>query len=117
MESRNIKNSLEAWAFPVSGAQLRLRLIPAKSELELLFRERKGSNKLVLRVATLNVGSMKGNGRELAEFMQRRRIGVLCVQETRKGSKSRNLGDGCKLIYSSSNSHGRNGVGIILNNE
>ncbi|XP_072384613.1 uncharacterized protein [Diabrotica undecimpunctata] len=61
---------------------------------------------------------MTNKGRELAEVMQRIKIVVLCVQGTCwKGNESRNLGDGCKLIYSSSNSHGRNRVGIILNNE
>ncbi|XP_072376029.1 uncharacterized protein [Diabrotica undecimpunctata] len=59
---------------------------------------------------------MTGKSRELADFMQRRRIGVLFVQQTRwKGNKSRDLEDGCKFIYSISNSYGRNRVGIILN--
>ncbi|XP_072384329.1 uncharacterized protein [Diabrotica undecimpunctata] len=61
---------------------------------------------------------MIGKGRKLVDFMQRRRICVLCMQEIRwKDYKSRDLGDGCKLKYSSSNSHGRDGVGTILNNE
>lgn len=42
-------------------------------------------------------------------------MGVLCVQETRwKGNKSREIGEGCNLIYSGANTQGRNGVGIIL---
>ncbi|XP_072380603.1 uncharacterized protein [Diabrotica undecimpunctata] len=117
MERKNRESNLEARAFLVSDAQLRPRLTRAKSGLGLPLRKRKGPKKLLLRVATLNVGNMSGKGRELTDFMQRK-IGVLCLQETRwKGKKSRDLGDGCTLIYSSSNSHGRNGVGIILNNE
>ncbi|KAE8291438.1 hypothetical protein D5F01_LYC11043 [Larimichthys crocea] len=47
-------------------------------------------------------------------MMQRRKVDILCVQETRwKGSKARSLGAGFKLFY-----HGvdrkRNGVGVIL---
>ena len=41
-----------------------------------------------VRVGTLNEGSMTGRGRELADMMERRKVGVLCVQETRwKGNK------------------------------
>ena len=61
------------------------------------------------------MGSMTGRGREVAEFMERRRVDVLCVQETRwKGNKARELGTGFKLIYSSASKEGRNGIGIVL---
>ena len=69
-------------------------------------------------VATLNVGSMTGRGRELADLMERRKVGVLCVQETRwKGNKARELGGDCKLFYSGADERGRNGVGIVLSKE
>ncbi|XP_051793709.1 uncharacterized protein LOC127530597 [Acanthochromis polyacanthus] len=60
---------------------------------------------------------MTGKGRELVDMMQRRKVDILCVQETRwKGSKARSLGAGFKLFY-----HGvdrkRNGVGVILKEE
>ena len=32
-----------------------------------------------VRVETLNVSSMTGRGRELADLMERREVGVLCV--------------------------------------
>ena len=58
---------------------------------------------------------MNGKGREVADLMARRKIGVLCLQETRwKGNKARDLGEGCKLIYSGANRDSRNGVGILL---
>ncbi|KAK4322781.1 hypothetical protein Pmani_006449 [Petrolisthes manimaculis] len=61
---------------------------------------------------------MTGRGREVADMMERRKIGVLCVQETRwKGSKARELGGGCKLFYSGANGQGRNGVGIVLSKD
>ncbi len=48
------------------------------------------------------------------DFMIRRNIDLLCVQETRwKGSASRDLGSGFKLLYSGGDTT-RNGVGIVL---
>ncbi|KAI5625632.1 hypothetical protein C0J50_14846 [Silurus asotus] len=60
---------------------------------------------------------MTGKGREVADIMERRKVDILCVQETKwKGSKARNVGGGFKLFY-----HGidgkRNGVGVILKEE
>uniref|UniRef100_A0AAR2IVR4 Endonuclease/exonuclease/phosphatase domain-containing protein n=1 Tax=Pygocentrus nattereri TaxID=42514 RepID=A0AAR2IVR4_PYGNA len=77
-------------------------------------RERRKGRSVEVRVGTLNIGTMTGKGRELADMMERRKVDILCVQETRwKGSKARNIGGGFKLFY-----HGverkRNGVGIIL---
>ena len=44
----------------------------------------------ILRIATLNVGSMTGKGRELVDVLNRRRTYIACVQETRlKGSKAK----------------------------
>ena len=80
-------------------------------------REKKTFKSVGLRVGTLNVGTMTGKARELVDMMQRRKVDILCVQETRwKGSKARSLGAGFKLFY-----HGvdgkRNGVGVILKEE
>ena len=48
----------------------------------LLGHERAQVKKLVrVRVGTLNVGTMTGKGMELADLMERRKVGVLCVQE------------------------------------
>ena len=71
-----------------------------------------------VRVGTLNVGAMAGRGRELANLMERGKVRVLCVQETRwKGDKAKELGGGCKLIRSGANKKGRNGVGIVLSKD
>ena len=80
-------------------------------------RKRRDGKKVDLKVGSLNVGTMTGKGREIVDVMERRKIDILCVQETRwKGSKARNLGGGYTLIY-----HGldgqRNGVGVILKEE
>ncbi|KAI5615915.1 hypothetical protein C0J50_8646 [Silurus asotus] len=60
---------------------------------------------------------MTGKGREVADMMERRKVDMLCVQETKwKGSKARNIGGEFKVFY-----HGvdgkRNGVGVILKEE
>ena len=70
-----------------------------------------------MKVGTLNVGTMTGKDRELAEMMVKRKVYILCVQETKwKGNKARNIGDGFKIVY-----HGEdgriNGVGVILSEE
>ena len=53
-----------------------------------------------LRVGTLNVGSMTGKGSEIVDMMDRRKVDILWVQETkRKESKARELGNGYKLYF------------------
>ncbi|KAK3540824.1 hypothetical protein QTP86_002367 [Hemibagrus guttatus] len=60
---------------------------------------------------------MTGKGRELADMMERRKVDILCVQETRrKGSKARSIGAGFKLFYYGVDSK-RNGVGVDLKEE
>ena len=50
-------------------------------------------------------------------MMVKRKVDILCVQETKwKGSKARNIGDGCKLFYHGEDGR-RNGVGVILSEE
>ncbi|KAK3572128.1 hypothetical protein QTP86_022206 [Hemibagrus guttatus] len=49
--------------------------------------------------------------------MERRKVDILCVQETRwKGSKARSIGAGFKLFYYGMDSK-RNGVGVVLKEE
>ncbi|KAK3537219.1 hypothetical protein QTP70_003376 [Hemibagrus guttatus] len=60
---------------------------------------------------------MTGKGRELADMMERRKVDILCVQETRwRGSKARSIGAGFKLFYYGVDSK-RNGVGVVLKEE
>ncbi|KAI5615411.1 hypothetical protein C0J50_10766 [Silurus asotus] len=80
-------------------------------------QEKEQCRRVEVRFGTLNVGTMTGKGREIADMMERRKVDMLCVQETKwKGSKARNIGGGFKLFY-----HGvdgkRNGVGVILKEE
>ncbi|KAK3509028.1 hypothetical protein QTP70_018534, partial [Hemibagrus guttatus] len=80
-------------------------------------REKRKGKSIGLRIGTLNVGTMTGKGRELADVMERRKVDILCVQETRwKGSKARSIGAGFKLFYYGVDSK-RNGVGVVLKEE
>ncbi|KAK3570181.1 hypothetical protein QTP86_015886 [Hemibagrus guttatus] len=80
-------------------------------------REKRKGKSVELRIGTLNVGTMTGKVRELADVMERRKVDILCVQETRwKGSKARSIGAGFKLFYYGVDSK-RNGVGVVLKEE
>ena len=63
---------------------------------------------------------MTGKGLEIAEVCMRRKLDILCVQETRwAGNTSRavrEIGHGYKLFYSGEENKD-NGVGIILSPE
>ena len=79
--------------------------------------ERKKAKKIKLRVATLNVGTMTGKGREVADLLERRGVDILCVQETRwKEERARCIGGRYKMWYCGSGNK-KNGVGIILKKE
>ena len=76
----------------------------------------KGRRSLI-RVGTLNIGTMTGRGRELADMMEQRNVDILCLQETKwKGSKARNIGGGCKLFYKGADGR-KNGIGIMMREE
>ncbi|KAK6739842.1 hypothetical protein RB195_008374 [Necator americanus] len=91
----------EARAYPRSdthcprpGIVANMRGLPA--------RGRSRPKKLILHrqqhpvlLATLNVGTLTGRSRELADSLRKRCVDICCVQETRwKDSKSRELGHG-----------------------
>ena len=70
-----------------------------------------------IRVDTLNIGTMTGRGRELADMMERRNVDRLCLQETKwKGSKARNIEGGCKIFYNGADGR-KNGIGIVVREE
>ena len=76
----------------------------------------KGRRTLV-RVGTLNIGTMTGRGRELADMMKRRNVDILCLQEIKwKRNKARNIGGGCKPFYNGADGR-KNVVGIVVREE
>ena len=71
-----------------------------------------------IRIGSLNVGSMTGRSREVVDVMERRKVDILCVQETRwRGNKAKDIGSGYKLLYSGADERGRSGVGIVCSKE
>jgi hypothetical protein len=78
-------------------------------------RVRKLAEPTRIRLGSWNVGSLTGKLRELVDAAIRRRVNILCVQETKwKGQKAKEVeGTGFKLWYTGTTS-GRNGVGILI---
>ncbi|XP_037776748.1 uncharacterized protein LOC119573609 [Penaeus monodon] len=80
-------------------------------------REKKENETIGLKIGTLNVGSMTARSHELVDLMERRKIRIMCLQETKwKGSKAKELGNGFKLFYIGDDGR-KNGVGIVLDEE
>ena len=80
-------------------------------------REAWKGRRSLIRVSTLKIRTMTGKGRELVNMMERRNVDILCLQETKwKGSKARNVGEGCKIFYNGANER-KNGIGIVLREE
>ena len=74
----------------------------------------------VVKVCTVNVGSLVGRGREVVEMLARRNIDVCCLQEVRyKGAGTRSIGtneEKFKLWYAG-NENKTNGVGIMVKHD
>ncbi|XP_019246529.1 PREDICTED: craniofacial development protein 2-like [Nicotiana attenuata] len=69
-----------------------------------------------LRIGSWNIGTLTGKSIELAKILQKRKVNIACVQETRwAGSKARNA-EGFKLWYSGV-VRGKNGVGILVDRD
>ena len=60
---------------------------------------------------------MIGRGRQLEDMMEQINVDVMCLQETKwKGSKVKNIGDGCEFFYNRADGR-RNGIGIVVREE
>ncbi|KAK6743765.1 hypothetical protein RB195_010827 [Necator americanus] len=72
---------------------------------------------MLVRLGTLNVGTLTDKSPELADNLRKRRVDTCRVQKTRwKDSKSGELGDGYKLTYhGTSNRNGASEYSAILN--
>ena len=65
-----------------------------------------------VRLGSLNVGTMSGKGVEVVAMMERRRLEVLCIQETKwKGDKANTMMGGYKLLHAGGDGRS-NGVGV-----
>ena len=70
-----------------------------------------------VRMGSLNVGTMEEKALEVVEMMKRRKMEVLCVQETKwKGDRARKMAEGYKMLHAGGDGRS-NCVGIIVNVE
>ncbi|XP_021853762.1 uncharacterized protein [Spinacia oleracea] len=71
-----------------------------------------------MRFGTWNIGSLTGRLVEVVEVMRRRRINILCLQETKwVGNKAREIAPWGYKIWYSGKTRGRNGVGILIDRD
>jgi exonuclease III len=69
-----------------------------------------------VRVGTWSVGSLTGKLREVVDTMIRRRVNIICVQETKwNGQKVKEVEDTDFKLWYTGNTSIKNGVGIMLN--
>lgn len=99
----------------VFSSRVRIRHFPGADEMRLTNNKR-----FNIRIATWNVGTMTSKSLELERALLKRRIDVLCVQETRwknMQKKSRFLNSRSKnyKMFYYGTSQGQNGVGVIIN--
>jgi exonuclease III len=68
-----------------------------------------------LHVGSLNAGSLPDKLRKVVDTMIRRRVNILCIQETKwKGQKAKEVEDtGFKLWYTDTTAT-KNGIGIVI---
>jgi exonuclease III len=68
-----------------------------------------------VRVGTWNVASLTGKLREVVDTMIRRRVNILCVQETKwKGQKAKEVEDTDFKLWYTGNTSTKNDVDIVL---
>ena len=81
-------------------------------------KTRTQQNKSKLRVGTLNVITLTGKSEEVVDMMERRKIHILGMNETKwKGKNSKLLRGGYKLYWHGHNKETKNGVGLVLHKD
>ena len=74
----------------------------------------------VVKVCTVNVGSLVGRGREIVEMLARRKIDVCCLQEVRyknEGVKTIGSNDEKYKLWWAGNEQKTSGVGIMVKSD
>jgi hypothetical protein len=84
-----------------------------------LTRRVRGARKLVgesrIRLGSWNVGSLTGKLRELVDTVIRRRVNILCVQETKwTGQKAKEVENTCFKLWYTGKERSRNDVSILI---
>ena len=69
----------------------------------------------MIRLGSRNVGSLIGKLRELVDTAIRRRVDILCIQETKwKGQKAKEVDNTCFKLWYTGTVANRNGVGVLI---
>ena len=74
----------------------------------------------VIRVCTVNIGTLLGKRREVVEMLARRRVDICCIQEVRyknQGTTAFGSNEEKYKFWYSGNSFGTNGVGLLVKQE
>ncbi|XP_065323633.1 uncharacterized protein LOC135930775 [Gordionus sp. m RMFG-2023] len=101
MKETNKNRNMKARVFPPSDAQ-GVDPHPVKSKIKVKTKN--------TRLTSLNIGTLKGKTRELASMLNKIKVDIVCLQETKwKGQKTLMIGDRYKLYYNGIVSN-RNGV-------
>jgi exonuclease III len=97
----------------------RLDVVSNEQGFSHLTRRVRGARKLVgesrIRLGSWNVGSLIGKIRELVDTTIRRRVNILCVQETKwTGQKAKEVENTSFKLWYRGKERSRNGVGILI---
>ena len=104
MISETNKMALSPWK-PLIGQKV--RRIP---RLKNTINER-------IKVATANIGTLRGRRREIVEMLTRRKVDICCLQEVRyknEGCITFGSGDQKYKLWYAGNDQSSNGVGIMM---
>ena len=74
----------------------------------------------VIRVCTVNIGTLLGKRREVVEMLARRRVDICCIQEVRyknQGTTAFGSNEEKYKFWYHGNKDGTNGVGILVRQE
>ena len=106
-------NTINARVFPLSQGASRqhLGVIKYKQGFSGRIQVKNLVHEQRLRLASWNIGSLTGKTMELVDCMVRRKIGIICLQETKwVGEKAKEIENtGYKLYYTGLDRN-RNGV-------
>ncbi|XP_058008954.1 uncharacterized protein LOC131183079 [Hevea brasiliensis] len=76
---------------------------------------RKEQDRRRIKVGTWNVGSLTGKLMELVDTLERKRVNIACIQETKWiGEKSKEVGNSGYKLWFTGKERNKNGVGIII---
>ena len=99
---------------PTHGRVGNIRCGPTRSSIREIPHQKK------FRIASLNVGTLRGRYNEVVETISRRNVDLCCLQETRwRGASARMIEgkDSRYKLFWVGNDKGTGGVGVLLSED